>query len=184
MSQAQIGSTAAKSVPRRFSHWLEEEIKALIPPVIFFLISFGLVLLIVKLFLINYDIQISVLTNAILGALIGAKVALILDKVELGREAGWPPIAVVAFRTALYSVAFMLLGVLERIIEGTRHTGSLSGGVEHWLNNFVPGRFFALVLLVTMVFGVFFAGREISKSLGDGGLYKLFFRRPSRHVAA
>ncbi len=184
VAEAQIGSTAAKSTPRRFSHWLVEEIKALTPAIIFFLFSFGLILLIIKLFLIHYDIQIEVVTNAILGALIAAKVALVLDKIGWGRAQGWPPIALVAVRTVFYSVGFMLLGILERLIHGFRTTGSFQAGVNHFVENFDPGRFSAIVLLVTMVFAVFFAGREISKSLGAGGLYALFFERPSHRAKA
>lgn len=184
MAEAQIGSIATKSVPHRFSHWLVEEIKTLTPSIIFFLISFGLVLLVIKLLLIHYAIQIEVVTNAIVGALIAAKVALLLDKIGWGRAQGWPPIALVAARTLLYSIGFMAFGILERIIHGFRTTGSLQGGVNHWLENFDPGRFSATVLLVTMVFAVFFAGREISKSLGEGGLYALFFQRPSHRAKA
>jgi len=175
---------AAKSVPHRFAHWLLEEIKTLTPSIIFFLISFALVLLIIKLFLFRYSIHIEVLTNAILGALIAAKVALVLDKIGWGRAQGWPPIALVIARTLLYSVGFMAFGILERIIHGYRTTGTLQGGVDHWVENFDPGRFSAIVLLVTIVFAVFFAGREISKSLGEGGLYALFFQRPSQRVKA
>ena len=184
MAEAQIGSIANKSVPRRFSHWLVEEVKTLAPAIIFFIISFGLVLLIIKLFLYRYSIHIEVLTNAILGALIAAKVALVLDKIGWGRAQGWPPIALVVARTLLYSIGFMAFGILERIIHGFRITGSLQGGVNHWVANFDPGRFSATVLLVTMVFAVFFAGREISKSLGEGGLYALFFQRPSHRANA
>jgi hypothetical protein len=184
VAEAQIGSMAAKSVPHRFAHWLVEEIKTLAPAIIFFLISFALVLLIIKLFLFRYSIHIEVLTNAILGALIAAKVALVLDKIGWGRAQGWPPIALVVARTLLYSVGFMAFGILERIIHGYRVTGSLQGGVNHWVENFDPGRFSATVLLVSMVFAVFFAGREISKSLGEGGLYALFFQRPSQRAKA
>ncbi len=184
VAEAQVGSMATKSVPRRFSHWLVEEIKALTPSIIFFLISFGLVLLIIKLFLIHYAIHIEVLTNAILGALIAAKVALVLDKIGWGRAQGWPPIALVAARTLLYSVGFMMFGILERMIHGFRTTGSFHGGVNHFVENFDPGRFSATVLLVTMVFAVFFAGRAISESLGEGGLYALFFQRPSHRAKA
>jgi hypothetical protein len=184
VAEAQIGSMAAKSVPRRFSHWLVEEIKTLTPSIIFFLISFGLVLLVIKLLLIHYAIHIEVLTNAIVGALIAAKVALLLDKIGWGRAQGWPPIALVAARTLLYSVGFMAFGILERMIHGYRTTGTFHGAVNHWVANFDPGRFSATVLLVTMVFAVFFTGREISKSLGEGGLYALFFRRPSQRAKA
>ena len=62
--------------------------------------------------------------------------------------------------------------------------GQFHGGVNHFVENFDPGRFSATVLLVTMIFAVFFAGRAISESLGEGGLYALFFQRPSHRAKA
>jgi hypothetical protein len=177
VAEAQTSPIATASYGRRFSRWLVEELRTLAPSVLFFLVSFGVILLIIKLFLARYAIQFEVLSNAVLGAFIAAKVALVLDKISWARAHGWPRIAIVAIRTLLYCVGVIAFGILERLVHGFRETGSLGGAVHQFVEHFDPHRFFAIVLMVSLVFGVYFAMREINNSMGRGALYALFFQR-------
>ncbi|MGH7906746.1 MAG: hypothetical protein ACREP6_08970, partial [Candidatus Binataceae bacterium] len=142
-----------------------------------------IILLIIKLFLARYSIEFRVLSNSLLGAVIAAKTSLILDRWNWGCGGGRPRILNVALRTALYCCGVIYLGIMERLIHGFRTTGSLAGGARLIAANFDPDRFFAIVLLVSLVFAIYFAMREINDSMGDGALYALFFKRPVRIAA-
>ncbi len=70
-----------------FSHWLlavgrvaRKEIVAVWPVFLFFLIGFSFIILLIKLALAQFSIEVTVLSNAIVGALTAAKAALVLDE--------------------------------------------------------------------------------------------------------
>jgi hypothetical protein len=177
---APLRSEAGAALPRRLTGRLIEELHALALSTLFFLVSFALVLVIVKLFVAQYAIQFSVLSNAVLGALIAAKVSLVLDRWQWMRSRTWPGSLTVICRTALYGAGVIVIGILEHLARGLRETGSLAGAFGVFARRFNPHRFFAIVLLVSLVFVVYFAMQEISSKMGKDELYALFFRRRTR----
>ncbi len=148
------------------------------PAALFFLIGFALILLMVKLFVAEYAIELRVLSNAILGALFAAKVSLILDQRDWARSHGYPRAVVVAGKVVLYTVSVIILGITEHLIEGYRESGSLGGALALFDQRFDAGRFFAVVLCVAMLFAVFFVMQEVNRRMGAGQMYALFFERP------
>jgi hypothetical protein len=165
---------AGRAVGRRAC----EDAVAIAPAALFFLIGFGLILLIIKLFIASYSIQLRVLSNTIIGALIAAKVSLILDRLDWARSHGYPRAAVVAGKVMVYSLCAIVLGIAEHLVEGWRRSGSLAGSLRLFELHFNPSHFFAIVLCVAMLFAVFFTMQEVSRRLGAGQMYALFFERP------
>lgn len=150
----------------------------MIPAAVFFLIGFALILLMVKLFVEQYSIELRVLSNAVLGALFAAKVALILDQRDWARSHGYPRAVVVAGKVALYTIGVIILGIAEHLIQNYRASGSFGGAFALFDQHFNGGRFFAIVLCVAMLFTIFFVMQEVNRKMGAGQMYALFFSRP------
>ncbi len=166
------------TVPRRFGRWLVHEGEAMAPAAIFFLVGFALILLMIKLFVEQYSIELTVLSNAVLGALFAAKVSLILDHRDWARAHGYPRAVVVAGKVVLYTLAVIILGIAEHLIEGYRRSGSLARALALFDQHFKASRFFAIVLCIAILFAVFFVIQEMNRKLGPGQMYALFFERP------
>jgi len=70
-----------------FLNWREgePEFNALWPVFVFFLVGFLLLILLLKAALAQFSIEVTVLSNAVIGALLAAKAALVLDETPLRR---------------------------------------------------------------------------------------------------
>src|SRR5271156_1709939 len=100
----------------RFFKWLIQEIEKLIPVTLFFFLGFGLILLIVKLVLRDYSVQVGVLSRAMLFSLIVGKVVLVLENVRLDeRFLNLPRAALIAMKTAFYGFVAVIAGSAEKI---------------------------------------------------------------------
>ncbi|MBV8362315.1 MAG: hypothetical protein JO189_30925, partial [Deltaproteobacteria bacterium] len=90
----------------KVSGFLRKEFVAAWPVFLFFLTGFLLLFLLIKLALANVSIEVTALSNAIVGALIAAKAALVLDETPLARALeNYRRIVAVAVKTFLYGVA-------------------------------------------------------------------------------
>ena len=159
--------------------WLGREFEEMIPAVAFFLVGFALILLMVKLFVEQYSIELRVASNAIIGALFAAKVSLLLDKRDWARSHGYPRAVVVAGKVAVYTLGVVILGIAEHLIENYHKSGSLGGAFELFDRHFNGERFSAIVLCVALLFTVFFVMQEVNRKMGAGQMYALFFGSPA-----
>ena len=78
----------ATSLPHALAgaaRWLRKEFVAILPVFLFFLVGFVLLILLIKLALAQFSVEITVLSHAVIGALLAAKAALILDETPLAR---------------------------------------------------------------------------------------------------
>src|SRR2546425_7906293 len=91
---------------RELWHWLKHEFHEVLPPTIFFLIAFHIVVIDRRLMLREYGLPLSSIVGATVGALLIAKVVLITDKFPfINRFPGKPLIYNVAWKTAIYMAA-------------------------------------------------------------------------------
>jgi hypothetical protein len=158
---------------------LRHELKALVLITLYFAVWFGLVMFLKKLLLAQYDIQFIGLALALIGAVLLAKVVLLMEYVPV--EA-WvpshPAMVAVVFRTFIYFLGVLVALTLEKAFEA-RHE---YGGFAHALTRVYqhpecPRVLFnticvALALLVYNIFSV------LRRHLGKNGLSRLFFARP------
>ncbi len=159
--------------------WLHKEFVAARPVFIFFLIAFLLQLLIIKLAVAQFSIPVTVLSRAVVGALLAAKAVLILDETPLGRSLErYRPIVAVIFKTLLYGFGTLLLGYLERFLDALHRIGSFDGAIQNMIAQANVYRFFAWILGVTLIFAIYFVLSEINEHMGKGALWSLFFDRP------
>lgn len=164
----------------RFFKWLIGEIEQVFPVTLFFFLGFGLILLIVKLVLRDYSVQVGVLSRAIILSLIAGKVVLLLENVHLDEYFPDSPRSVlIGIKTAFYGSGAVIAGIVEKIIEHWRSSGGLPEAMrEAWLNS-SGSRFSAMVLSATLLFATYFTFIELDRALGKGEIYALLFKRPS-----
>jgi hypothetical protein len=177
MEHAEVKSVQRSSALASVGHWLWEELWRVIPIALFFLTGFMLVLLIIKLTLAQYSIETSTVSRAVLGALIAAKVVLILNHTPLARALRrYPRILPVLLRTLFYGLVFVILALAERAIEQRHDHGGLFRSIGYVATHTDLHRLMALSLGVALVFAVYFTLLEISEYLGPGVLVGLFFK--------
>jgi len=146
------------------------------PVILFFFIAFSLIFVMFKLFVSQYEIEFSAFTKAAIAALILGKVIPLLDWAESGyRFDGHRRIVVVAFKTILYALVVIVLGIGEKIFTAYRKAGSLGEAVSNLMANANFDRFIGLVLLISLVVFVYLVMQEIERAMGKGMLFRLFF---------
>jgi hypothetical protein len=163
----------------KFFNWLVQEMEKLFPVTLFFFIGFGLILLIVKLVLQDYSVQVGVLSRAMLFSLIAGKVVLLLENVRLDqRFPNWPRATLIALKTGFYSGGAVIAGAIEKILEHWRSSAGLGRAIrEAWLNS-SGSRFSATVLCMTLLFATYFTFVEVDRAMGKGEIFVLLFKRP------
>jgi len=177
MESASLKSSQAFSPLASAGHWLWEELWRVIPIALFFLIGFMLVLLIVKVTLAEYSVEFSTVSRAVIGALIAAKVVLILDHTRMARAmAKLPRIVPVLGRTLFYGTAFLILALTERAIDQRHDHGGLAASFQYVATHTDLHRLLALSIGVGLVFCVYFILADIAEYLGPGVLIGIFFK--------
>lgn len=159
--------------------FLRKELVAAYPVFLFFLISFLLLLFLIKLALAEFSIEIAALSNAVVGALIAAKAVLVLDETPLTRKLEHHRrIVAVAAKTLFYGIAGLLLGYIERFLEAMRKVHTSTGAIQYVIYHANHYRLFAWALGISIVFALYFSFLEISRRMGEGALWTLFFEAP------
>jgi hypothetical protein len=159
--------------------FLRREFVAAWPVFLFFVLGFLLLLLLIKLALANLSIEMTALSKAVIGALLAAKAALILDETPLARRLEqYRRIVAVAVKTFFYGAMTLLLGYMERILDALRRVHNFDAAVRYVIAHANVYRLFAWVLGISLVFAIYFALLEIDKRLGEGELRTLFFESP------
>jgi len=154
-------------------------VREMAPVVLFFFIAFLLIFVMFKLFVSQYEIEFSAFTKAAIAALILGKVVPLLDwaqsshRFETHRRA-----VVIAGKTFIYGLVVIVLGIGEKIFHNAREAGSLREGISRVVANANLDRFLGLVLLISLTVGTFLVMQEISRAMGKGALFTLFFEPP------
>jgi hypothetical protein len=159
---------------------LKREIKKLTALSLFFLIGFGYILLIMKLFLKEYSIDTYVLSKAIIGALIAAKSVMIMDATPLLNrfEGSAPRYISVLYKTAIYTLAGLFIGGIEHLWDAYHRTREITSAFESFVDSEHFYRFLAVSLCVSVVFLLHNIFTEMDSYLGRGSLKKIFFGQP------
>ena len=172
----------AANLLQRFAgvgRWLRKELVAAWPLFLFFLTGFLILITLIKLALAQFSIEMTVLSNAVVGALLAAKAALVLDDTPLARSLEhYRRIVAVTVKTLLYGVGFGVLAYVERFLEALHKVHSVDGGIRYVIDHASHYRILAWALGVSTVFALYFAFFEISESMGKGALWQLFFESP------
>jgi len=138
-----------------------------------------LLISLIKLALAQFSIEAAVLSTSVVGALIAAKAALVLDETPLARSLErYRRIVAVTVKTLLYGAVCLLLGYLERFVEALHKVHSFGGAIGYLIDHANHYRVLAWVLGISIVFALYFSFSEIGRRMGEGAMWRLFFERP------
>src|SRR6266849_4647927 len=170
------------TLPQRLvaaGNWLWREFVSIWPVFLFFLVAFLIQLLIIKLAVEQFSIPLAAFSKAVVAALFAAKAVLILNETPLARKLeSYRRIIAVAAKTLLYGVCTLLLGYIERFLEALHLVGTFDGAFRGVIDQANLYRFFAWVLGISLIFGIYFAWSEINERMGEGALWSLSFKPP------
>ena len=169
--------------------WARKEFNALWPVFVFFLVGFLLLILLLKAALAQFSIEVTVLSNAVIGALLAAKAALVLDETPLGRRlVRYRRIVEIAAKVLFYGITCLLFLYAERVLEA-RHRVHSWGAAFAYAYEQLSHSILVWSLGISIVFALFFVFAEINERMGQGELRRMFFeartnrtdlRRPSK----
>ena len=153
------------------------------PKILFFFVAFIILLGLFKCFVAQYSVTFSAFTRAAIAALVMGKVVPLLDWAQAGhRFEKHRRIGVIAVKTLIYAAVVLLLGTGERLFESARKAGSIREGIESLEARANATHFLGLVLLLSLVVGVYLTIQEIERVLGKGTLLRILLERPSGEV--
>lgn len=158
---------------------LRHEIKKIGSLALFFLIGFGYILLIMKLFLEEYSINTYVLSKAIIGALVAAKAVAIMDVTPwMNRCEQRPRYFGILYKTSIYTLAVLLLGVIEHFFHAYHQTKAIAPAFKSLIASENFYHILAVTLCISIVFLMHNIFREIDSYFGKGNLRKFFLAPP------
>jgi len=171
------GSAFATSKPasflRRAVNWWLAQMKHVLPPTIFFFVGFNLILWTKRLILEEHGVEFSGFLAATLAALLVGKAVLVTDNLPFMRRFdGAPLIQPILFKSAIYWLCVFMV----RLAEGLVHFLAAGGLIADFPT---PSRALLLVSIqvwLMVLFLVYVTTHELNMLIGDGELYRLFFR--------
>lgn len=156
---------------------LKEEIRAMLLLTLYFVVWLGIMVVLKKLILAEYDIEFKGLSVALMGALVLAKVVLILEHVSLG---GWirnrPALLDIVLRTILYTLGVFVVMLIEKAFEGRHEHG---GFVPALISLFQSADGYHIMANVICLSGALLFYNMVSvlrRHLGEGALLQLFLK--------
>jgi hypothetical protein len=175
-TQAPVG------LARRVGAFLLREFLEILPPTIFFIIGFNLIVLTTNLILADYGAQFASFMLATAGALIVAKALLVANAMSVIRRYDRAPlIRPILFKTVFYWAAVFIARLLEHWIEYLLSRDYVFGGfLKNEIAAFSWHRFIAVQLWIFVLFLVYVTASEFNRLFGHGELRRILFTyRPS-----
>jgi hypothetical protein len=158
---------------------LKHELKKIGSLSLFFFIGYGYILILMKLFLKEFSIDVSIFTKVVIYALVSAKSVAIMDMTPwMNRFAESPRYLQVLYKTAVYTFAVFVLSLIENLFHAYHETKALIPALTLFLKTRSFDRFLAILLCVSAVFLIHNIFQELDQYLGKGNLSKFFFKPP------
>ena len=168
--------TPAPFLRQAFDWWLEQ-VKHTLPPTIFFLVGFNLILWTKRLILEEHGIEFNGFFTAMVAALLVGKAVLITDNLPfMHRFDGAPMIQPILFKSAIYWLCVLTVRLAERLVHFLPGGGSIADFPAHLVEDFSWARFLSIQIWLMVLFLVYVTIHELNVLFGDGELYRLFFR--------
>jgi hypothetical protein len=154
---------------------LWHEIKLIARISTYFAIVFLLMMVMKKLYLKDYNIAFSGLSQALIGALIMAKVIILMNLISFGE---WlkrlPTIYDVVFRTLLYTLGVVVVIVLEKAFEKRHEATGFTDAISYVFSHRDIYHVWATTIGVSISLFVYNAFSIVQIKLGEHGVSRLF----------
>jgi hypothetical protein len=161
---------------RAFAWWLVQ-VKHVLPPTIFFLVGFNLILFTRWMTLQEHGIPFTNFFAASLAALLVGKAVLVVDNLRFMRHFdGAPLIQPILFKSAIYWVVVFVFRLAEGLLHFVGDGGSVGDFPGFLAAQFSWPRFFAIQVWLMVLFLVYVTIHELNTLFGDGELPRLFLR--------
>jgi hypothetical protein len=158
--------------------WLGREAKSIAAVTLYFAAWFTFIILLKKLLLAEYGIEFNGISAALIGALVTAKVVVVLEKVPLHRMyRKWPVVADVLIRSAVYTIAVLVVLLIERAFDARAAHGGFAGALRNVLDHPDIHQIWATALCIGVAFIAFNAFAVLRREVGGRGLFGMFFRK-------
>ena len=167
---------------RRTGRFLLHEFYEVLPPTIFFLVGFNLILLTTNLILADYGARFSSFLLATAAALVVGKAVLVANATRSIRRFDRAPlIRPILFKTAIYWVAVFFARLIERFVHFFVIDGNSPSEFGAYLaTTFSWHRFTAISLWILVLFLIYETASEFSQLFGPAEMRRLLFAyRPS-----
>jgi hypothetical protein len=183
-SEAGVPGRAAEGFVRRVGHWWLHELRELLPPTIFFVVGFNLIVLTTNLILAEYKVAFASFMLATAAALVVGKAVLVANAMPwLRRYDRAPVLYPILFKTVFYWAVVFVVRLLEHFIRfWIVERNPIGGGsyLRHVLVTFSWHRFAAIQIWILVLFVVYVTASEFNELFGQGELRRvLMTHRPS-----
>jgi len=160
---------------RRVGAFLLREFLEILPPTIFFIVGFNLIVLTTNLILRDYGGQFASFMIATASALIVAKALLVANAMPVIRRYDRAPlIRPILFKTFVYWAAVFVVRLLEHWIRYRLSGDYVFGGfVPHEAAAFSWDRFIAIQLWILVLFLIYLTASELNHLFGEGELWHI-----------
>ena len=177
MDHPVLGASAPAPLLRHAFGWWYTQVKHVLPPTIFFFVGFNLILWTKRLILEEHGVEFSGFLTATLAALLVGKAVLVTDKLPFMRRFdGAPMIQPILFKSAIYWLCVFMVRLAERLVHFLAADGVIADFPTHLVEHFSWPRFLSIQVWLMVLFLVYVTTHEFNMLLGDGELYRLFFR--------
>jgi len=162
-----------------FKQKLKKELIAVGLTTLYFLIWFTVLVFIKQLLLKEYKIEFYGMSTVFIGALIAAKVLLILENIPFGYWVRKQPAIVDIFlRTVLYFLGVLLILILEKAFDGRHEFGGFVNSLQQVFVQFDMNHFWVnSICIFGALFGFNFASL-LKLYLGEGGILRVLASLP------
>jgi len=154
---------------------LKHELRQIGLVTLYFFFCFGVVLTLKKLLLAEYQIEFYAMSATVVGALVAAKIVVVLDKTRAGTrfDATRPLWLSVLYKTVVYSLAAAAVLSLEKVFHAYREAGQLGQALtEVWMHR-DRNVILAKVICVGLAFAGYHLYAGLDRRLGEGTLRRL-----------
>ena len=160
----------------RFFQRLKQEFFGVIPTAVFFFISFQLLALTRSLLVQDFELQISTFLAAAVGALVIAKVVLVVDLLPfVNRFPDKPLIYNVTWKTMIYFMAAFVVRYIENLIPYIREYGDIASANSHLFDGVDWSLFWIVQIWLFVLFFLFCVLSELVRVLGRKRVNFMFF---------
>lgn len=154
---------------------LKQEFLGVIPAAIYFFVAFQLLAFTRSLTLLEYDIELSAFVTATVGALIVAKVVMVVDLLPfVNRFPDKPLMYNVAWKTGIYMIATLLFRYLERLIRLLFEYGGFVEANRHMFREVVWPHFLIVHIWLFVLFLMYCVFRELVRVFGRDRMREVF----------